>query len=104
MTVGLRQKLFWILAIVCVTLTIAYCILVQTSIMYRMSYQSREDKGADLAAPIAKLEGRYYTLTDDLTIGLAYNLGFVQINKVGYLESAESSISLGNHGAGINRR
>jgi hypothetical protein len=93
----LRRKLFWILALSCFGLVGAYAFFVQTSVVYRMSYESWLGKSNNLTLAIQDLESKYYGLTQSLTLQAAEGLGFVSIPTVKYLER-EDSISLLDHG------
>ena len=101
--IALRLKMFWILSLGVLVLILSYAFFAQTSIVYRMSYDSWIAKSAELTHSISSLEAKYYALSEALTMPVAMRMGFVNAEGVRYLESA-SSLSILNHVPGTKGR
>jgi len=86
-----------------ITLLLAmYIFFIQTSILYRMSYDSRLEKNVNLEISSRELEMKYYKLSQNISLIVASKLGFVNVKHTIYLEK-DNTLSMALYGGTVHR-
>lgn len=81
-----KEKVFWSMFATGVVLFVAYVFLVQSSVFYTLSTRKWDSEIVKTSASIASLENSYYSLSNQIGLDSAYNIGFVDLHSISYVK------------------
>jgi len=90
-----RARTFWILALILGTCLIVYVWAIRATISNTIARASLESSTANLSAKVGEMEFNFISLANNVSLQLAYDRGFQNVNSPIYISrSASHSLSM----------
>ncbi len=96
MVLRYREKIFTVLAVGIVSLSLSYIFFLHSAIANVVERESILKSNRVLATQVSELEGKYFSVKSKINIELAHERGFKDSDVASYI-SAKSVTAMANH-------